>query len=124
MNEGANHTRGEPKGDQSLVRRGRRIAPQPRARKRSIGQIAAGVGIVAFAALALVGPTGISAWADSRQKLEHRGAELAQLQAERDRIANRVELLDPDNADPDLVGELLRNNLNVAHPDEIVVPRD
>ena len=55
---------------------------------------------------------------------EHREAELAELRAERDRIANRVDLLDPDNADPDLVGELLRNNLNVAHPDEIVVPRD
>lgn len=110
--------------DQSLVRRGRRIAAQPRARRRSLGQIAAAIGLIAFAALALVGPTGVSAWAESLQKLEHRESELAKLQAERDRIANRVDLLDPENADPDLVGELLRSNLNVAHQDEIVVPRE
>ncbi len=113
-----------PKGDQSLVRRGRRVVAPPRARRRGLGQVAAAAGVIAFAALALVGPTGVSAWADSRQKLEHRETQLADLRAERDRIANRVELLDPENADPDLVGELLRNNLNVAHPDEIVVPRD
>ncbi|OYZ43953.1 MAG: septum formation initiator, partial [Novosphingobium sp. 16-62-11] len=29
---------------------------------------------------------------------------------------------DPRHADPDLVGELLRSNLNVAHPDELVIP--
>lgn len=111
-------------GEQRVVRRGRRIAAQPRARRRGIGQMAAAIGLIAFAALALVGPTGVSAWAESLQKLEHREAELVELRAERDRIANRVELLDPENADPDLVGELLRNNLNVAHPDEVVIPRD
>ena len=124
MSEKGDQLRDNPLGDSGLVRRGRKIAAQPRARKRSLGQMAAALGVIAFAALALVGPTGVSAWADSRQKLEHREMELAELRAERDRIANRVDLLDPDNADPDLVGELLRNNLNVAHPDEIVVPRD
>ena len=124
MTNRGDQARGEQMGDSGLVRRGRKIAAQPRARQRSLGQMAAAIGVIAFAALALVGPTGVSACADSRQKLEHREAELAELRAERDRIANRVDLLDPDNADPDLVGELLRNNLNVAHPDEIVVPRD
>lgn len=124
MSNWGDQTRGDQSGDSGLVRRGRKIAAQPRARQRSLGQMAAAVGVIAFAALALVGPTGVSAWADSRQKLEHREEQLAELRAERDRIANRVDLLDPENADPDLVGELLRNNLNVAHPDEIVVPRD
>ncbi|QNE03938.1 FtsB family cell division protein [Croceicoccus marinus] len=124
MSDRQNPGHDAPKGDQSLVRRGRRVAAPPRARRRGLGQVAAAAGIIAFAALALVGPTGVSAWADSRQKLEHRETQLTELRAERDRIANRVELLDPENADPDLVGELLRNNLNVAHPDEIVVPRD
>ncbi|GGD63572.1 FtsB family cell division protein [Croceicoccus mobilis] len=86
--------------------------------------MAAALGVIMLAAAALVGPTGVSAWAESSQKLEHRQDELTKLRAERDRIANRVELLDPENADPDLVGELLRSNLNVAHPDEVVVPRD
>jgi len=30
-------------------------------------------------------------------------------------------LLDPRHADPDLTGELLRSNLNVIHPDEMVL---
>ena len=34
---------------------------------------------------------------------------------------NRVELLDPEHADPDMVGELLRQQMNVVHPDEVVV---
>ncbi len=56
--------------------------------------------------------------------LNHRQDQLADLKAERERIANRVELLDPGHADPDLVGELLRGNLNVAHPDEVVISRE
>jgi cell division protein FtsB len=49
--------------------------------------------------------------------------EIARLTALRDRLQNRVGLLDPRHADPDLVGELLRRDLNVAHPDEIILPR-
>ena len=30
-------------------------------------------------------------------------------------------LLDPNHADPDMVGELLRSQLNVVHPDEVVI---
>jgi hypothetical protein len=30
-------------------------------------------------------------------------------------------LLDPRHADSDLAGELLRRNLNVVHPDEMVM---
>ena len=36
-------------------------------------------------------------------------------------VSNRVALLDPRHADADLAGELLRRNLNVAHPDEMVM---
>ena len=80
--------------------------------------------VLMFTALALVGPTGLRALSDADGLLEKRQAELAEISAERDRIANRVELLDPDNVDPDLAGELVRSNLNVVHPDEVVVPRD
>ena len=44
------------------------------------------------------------------------------MQSERDALKNRVELLDPKGADPDLIGELLRKKVNVVHPDEIIVP--
>ncbi len=56
--------------------------------------------------------------------LEQRHAQLARLEQDRDKLKNRVALLNPENADPDLVGELLRSNLNVAHPDEIVIKLD
>ena len=74
-------------------------------------------------AIGLAGPSGLLAWSENSRLLEQRRAEVARLSAERDRLRNRVNLLDPRHADPDLVGELLRNNLNVAHSDEVVVPR-
>jgi cell division protein FtsB len=46
------------------------------------------------------------------------------LEEERSALENRVELLDPDHVDPDLSSELVRQNLNVAHPDEYVVEMD
>ena len=33
-----------------------------------------------------------------------------------------LELLDPDHANPDMVDEMVRKELNVAHPDEVIVP--
>jgi cell division protein FtsB len=74
--------------------------------------------------LAIAGPSGLLAWSENRQKLEQREAWIAVLIAERDRLKNRIELLDPDHADPDLTGELLRRNLNVIHPDEVVLTLD
>ncbi|WP_066556540.1 FtsB family cell division protein [Croceicoccus bisphenolivorans] len=99
------------------------MATTPHLPKRRFGRVVAVGALITLGALALVGPTGVRAWSDSARVLEQRETELATLRAERERIANRVELLDPSNADPDLVGELLRSNLNVAHPDEVVVPR-
>jgi len=37
-------------------------------------------------------------------------------------LQNRVTLLDPRHANPDMVDELVRKELNVAHPDEVIVP--
>lgn len=71
--------------------------------------------------LALAGPSGLLAWGENVALLEQRQDRIAKLTAERDELKNRVALLDLDNADPDLVGELLRRNLNVVHPDEVVL---
>jgi hypothetical protein len=49
------------------------------------------------------------------------GMALAGPGGERDQLKNRVDLLDPDHADPDLSGELVRDKLNVIHPDEVVI---
>ncbi|TIX50129.1 septum formation initiator [Alteraurantiacibacter aquimixticola] len=74
--------------------------------------------------LALAGPYGLLSWSEQSGVLEMRAARIAALQDERAVLANRVELLDPDNVDPDLASELLRHNLNVAHRDEYVVELD
>ena len=99
----------------------RKAAARPHLPKRRFGRFVAIAALIVLGALALVGPTGLRAWSEAGQKLQQRKAQLAELKATRDRVANRVDLLDPRNADPDLVGELLRRNLNVAHPDEVVV---
>ena len=47
---------------------------------------------------------------------------LGAMTTERDELRNRVALLDPNNTDSDLAGQLLRDDLNVVHPDELVMP--
>jgi cell division protein FtsB len=78
--------------------------------------------LLGIAAYALLGPTGIIAWTDYRSALNDRSVELAKLEKERDALRNRQKLLAHDNVDPDLAGELLRRDLNVVAPDEVVVP--
>ncbi|MGB3738696.1 MAG: septum formation initiator family protein [Pontixanthobacter sp.] len=71
--------------------------------------------------LAIAGPSGLLAWGENANLLKQRQQQIAVLVEERDALKNRVDLLDPNNADPDLVGEELRRNLNVVHPDEVVL---
>ena len=78
--------------------------------------------LLAIAAYAMLGPTGILAWTDYKAGLAERQVELSKLQEERDALRNRARLLDGDRVDPDLAGELMRKELGVAAPDEIIVP--
>lgn len=71
-----------------------------------------------------VGPTGLLSWIESEELLLERQSQLRDLEQRRDMLKNRVDQLHPDGADPDLVGELLRQNLNVMHPDEVVITLD
>ncbi|MXO68166.1 septum formation initiator [Altererythrobacter marinus] len=75
-------------------------------------------------ALAIAGPSGLLAWGENARLLEQRQTRIAELVEERDALKNRVDLLDPAQADPDLVGEQLRQNFNVVHPDELVLILD
>jgi len=74
--------------------------------------------------LALIGPYGLLSWGEQSALLEKREEKIASLEQERGALENRVELLDPEHVDPDLSSELVRKNLNVAHPDEYVVDLD
>lgn len=71
--------------------------------------------------LALAGPYGVLSWGESKTALEKRQQRMAALIHDRDELKNRVARLDPNAADPDLVSELIRRNLNVARPDEYVL---
>ena len=77
--------------------------------------------LLILSALAIAGPSGLLEWNEKEKLLNLRQAQIAQLTAERDALKNKVDRLHPDGADPDLVGELLRRNLNVVHPDEVVI---
>lgn len=83
---------------------------------------AAALGVLLFlAGMAIAGPSGLFAWSENLRLRDARETRLANLQAERDRLQNRVDLLDPAKADPDLAGELVRSQMGVVHPDEVVV---
>lgn len=77
--------------------------------------------LLVLAALAIAGPTGFLAWNENASVLKEREAHIAKLRERRDELAHLNELLDLEGADADLAGELIRQNLNVVHPDEIVI---
>ena len=86
---------------------------------------AAGMLVIAyFLGAAIAGENGVLAWGDYRRAKAEQGARLAQLETERARLAHRSQLLDPENADPDLAEELVRRDLGLVRPDEIVIPMD
>jgi len=77
--------------------------------------------LVVLTVSAIAGPTGLLSWAESAEVLDQRHDRIAELTEKRNALKNRVALLDPEGADPDLVSELVRQDLGVLHPDEIVV---
>jgi len=77
-----------------------------------------------FAGHAIAGPNGILAWGGYHRALKERQAELAQLQAEQAQLRHHSALLDPHKADPDMADELVRKDLGLVRPDEVVVPLD
>ena len=75
-----------------------------------------------FAGHAIAGPNGLLAWGGYHRDLAQREIELASLEAERDRLRHRSALLNPKKADPDLADELVRKDLGLVRPDEVILP--
>ena len=90
----------------------------------SLTQGIALVCLLLLGGIAIAGPSGVIAWNENQRLLDHREIQLTELASERDQLRNRVDLLNPDHADADLAGQLLRSHLNVAHPDEMVMLLD
>ena len=75
-----------------------------------------------FAGHAIAGPNGIMAWGGYHRALKERQAELGQIEQERARLKHHSRLLDPNKADPDMADELVRKDLGLVCPDEVIIP--
>ena len=78
--------------------------------------------IANFLGYAIVGSNGILSWGDYRRLKAERAVELAQLEEHKAKLAHRADLLDPRKADPDLADEMVRSQLGLVRPDEVVIP--
>ena len=100
------------------------LAKQGRAARRErLTQGLALAALLLMGGMAIAGPSGVFAWSDASGELAQHEARIAMLQEQRDSLRQRVDALDPDNADPDMVVEMMRRNLNVVHPDEVILPK-
>ena len=90
--------------------------------RRSAAPALALIVVGTFAGHAIAGPNGILAWGGYHRALEQRQAELAQLKQQQAELKHRAQLLDPNKADPDMADELVRKELGLVRPDEVIVP--
>ena len=75
-----------------------------------------------FAGYAVAGPNGLLAWGGYHRNLNERKAELARFEADRAQLRHRSALLNPRKADPDMADELIRRDLGLVRPDEVIIP--
>jgi len=92
--------------------------------RRSAAPALALIVVGTFAGHAIAGPNGILAWGGYHRALKERQTELAQLQRQQAELKHRSQLLDPNKADPDMADELVRKDLGLVRPDEVIVPLD
>jgi len=76
-----------------------------------------------FGAYAIWGERGLLQLEDVQAHLGLQQAQLAEVQGERDRLAHRIQLMEPGHADPDMVEELARGQLMDGGPGQVSIPR-
>lgn len=74
-----------------------------------------------FLGYALLGSNGLWSWGNYRHLKATKVIELDRLTAERTRLAHHVKLLDPEGVDLDLADEMIRSDLGLVRPDEIII---
>jgi cell division protein FtsB len=77
-----------------------------------------------FGSYAIWGERGLLVLEDSQARLGIQQEKLASVNAQRDRIAHRIQLMESGHADPDLVEELARGQLMDGAPNQVAVPRN
>ncbi|WP_439533600.1 FtsB family cell division protein [Polymorphobacter sp.] len=80
--------------------------------------------VIYFLSFAIGGPTGVLSWRGYQAERKALAAQVAARAEQKASLERQVELLDPAGVDPDLADELVRRNLNVVRPDEVIVPLD
>lgn len=75
-----------------------------------------------FAYHSIEGDRGLVAYLRLTEQIQLARAQLTEVAAERKALEQRVGLLRPDRLDPDMLDERARLLLNLARPDEIVIP--
>lgn len=71
---------------------------------------------------AINGPTGYVAWREYKAQRSRLDVAVQNSQEAQEALKRRLVLLDPRHVDPDLADELVRRNLDLVKPDEVVVP--
>ena len=74
-----------------------------------------------FAFHAVSGNTGLVAWQGYKVEHAQLRTEAAKVAAARKALEHQTALLDPRHVDPDYADELVRRNLGVVRPDEVIV---
>lgn len=75
-----------------------------------------------FAFHAIVGNSGLLSLPEYRAQQQELRLKAQYLAERRENLAHKVALLSDQGADPDLAEELIRENLGLVRPDEVVVP--
>lgn len=74
-----------------------------------------------FGVHAFFGDTGLSSWPELRQERAALTRQGEAVKARKAELEHKVALLDPRGVDPDYADELVRANLGVVRPDEVVI---
>ncbi len=75
-----------------------------------------------FAWHAVSGPTGFAAWRDYQAQRARLEQAVRESNEQKVALQQRLALLNPRGVDPDLADELVRLNLDMVRPDEVIVP--
>ena len=76
-----------------------------------------------FGTYAIWGNRGVLALEDTQAELGVKQQQLAELQANRQRLEHRIALMEKNGGDPDLVEELARTQLMDGANNQVAVPR-
>jgi cell division protein FtsB len=67
------------------------------------------------------GDRGLRAWRDITQQLRVAKDQYATVEAERDALEHKVDGLNPNHVDPDLLDQQIRSQLDLVSPGEVIL---